>query len=143
MEYLTLKAIHIIAMVCWFAGLFYLPRIFVYHAMNKDLSTNETFKVMERKLAIMMDIGATITIIFGIILIVENPYLMKFAWIHFKFLLVALLIIYHVFCRIYVRKFRNNSNTHTHKFYRFFNEIPTVLLISIVLIAVLKEPSQF
>lgn len=143
MSYLAFKAWHIIAMVTWFAGLFYLPRLFVYHAMNKDPQTNETFKVMERKLAIMMDIGAFFTIALGITLIVKNPALLKMAWLHIKLLLVVFLVAYHVMCRIYVKKFRLDLNTHTHKFYRLFNELPTVLLVAIVLLVVLKQPMSF
>lgn len=143
MSYLAYKALHIIAVVTWFAGLFYLPRLFVYHAMNKDKNTSETFKVMERKLAIMMDIGAFFTIALGITLLMKNPALMKMAWMHIKLLLVVLLIIYHVFCRIYVKKFRMDSNTHSHKFYRLFNELPTVLLVAIVFLVVLKSPMSF
>ena len=143
MSYLAYKALHIIAVVTWFAGLFYLPRLFVYHAMNKDKNTSETFKVMERKLAIMMDIGAFFTIVLGITLLMKNPALMKMAWMHIKLLLVVLLVIYHVFCRIYVKKFRMDANTHSHKFYRLFNELPTVLLVAIVFLVVLKSPVSF
>lgn len=143
MSYLAYKALHIIAMVTWFAGLFYLPRLFVYHAMNKDKNTSETFKVMERKLAIMMDIGAFFTIALGITLLVKNPMWMKMAWMHIKLLLVVLLVVYHVFCRIYVKKFRLDMNTRDHKFYRLFNELPTVLLIAIVFLVVLKQPMSF
>lgn len=143
MSYLAYKALHIIAVVTWFAGLFYLPRLFVYHAMNKDKNTSETFKVMERKLAIMMDIGAFFTIVLGITLLMKNPALMKMAWMHIKLLLVVLLVIYHVFCRIYVKKFRVDANIHSHKFYRLFNELPTVLLVAIVFLVVLKSPMSF
>ncbi len=143
MSYNVYKALHIIAMVTWFAGLFYLPRLFVYHAMNKDENTSATFKVMERKLAVMMDIGAFFTIALGIYLITLNPNWMKMAWLHIKLLLVILLVIYHVVCRIYVKQFRLDQNTRTHKFYRLFNELPTVLLISIVMLVVLKQPISF
>lgn len=140
MSYNIYKALHIIAMVTWFAGLFYLPRLFVYHAMNKDHNTSETFKIMERKLAVMMDIGAFFTIAFGITLLVNNSAIIKMPWMHIKLLLVVFLVIYHVFCRIYVKKFRLDANKHSHKFYRLFNELPTVLLIGIVFLVVLKMP---
>lgn len=143
MSYNVYKALHIIAMVTWFAGLFYLPRLFVYHAMNKDEQTSATFKVMERKLAIMMDIGAFCTIALGIYLITLNPGIMKMAWLHIKLLLVTLLVIYHVVCRVYVKKFRLDLNTHSHKFYRLFNELPTILLVAIVMLVVLKQPISF
>ena len=138
MLYLSIKALHIIFMVTWFAGLFYRPRIFVYHAANKSPDTNETFKVMERKLMIMMNIGAALTIIFGITLIVLNPSLLKMGWLHFKLLLVFFLLIYHYFCYHYVLVFRHDKNTRDHKFYRYFNEFPSIILIMVVFLVVLK-----
>lgn len=138
MSYLVFKALHIIFMVTWFAGLFYLPRIFVYHAMNESPDTNETFKVMERKLMIMTNIGAILTITFGLILIMKNPDLMKMGWLHFKLTLVTLLIIYQGFCYRYVLAFRQDKNVHGHKFYRYFNEFPSIILMIVVFLAVLK-----
>lgn len=138
MSYLVYKALHIIFMVTWFAGLFYLPRIFVYHASNKSLDTNETFKVMERKLMIMTNIGGALTIIFGFILIMKNPALLKMGWLHFKLTLVFLLLIYHYFCYRYVLVFRQDKNTHSHKFYRYFNEFPSLILVMVVFLVTLK-----
>lgn len=138
MSYLVIKSLHIIFMVTWFAGLFYLPRIFVYHAANKSPDTSETFKVMERKLMIMTNIGGLLTIIFGVTLILMNPGLMKMGWLHFKLTLVFFLLIYHYFCYHYVLVFRHDKNTHSHKFYRYFNEIPSLILVLVVFLAVLK-----
>ncbi len=138
MSYLVYKALHIIFMVTWFAGLFYLPRIFVYHAANKSADVNEVFKVMERKLMIMMNIGGALTIIFGLILLMKNPVLLKMGWMHFKLTLVALLIVYHYFCYHYVLVFRHDKNRHTHKFYRYFNEFPSLILVMVVFLVILK-----
>lgn len=138
MSYLVFKALHIIFMVTWFAGLFYLPRIFVYHASTTDSETSATFKIMERKLMIMTHIGGALTIIFGLILVMQNPILWKFGWFHFKLTLVFLLVIYHYFCYHYMMVFRKDQNKHSHKFYRYFNEIPSVILIIVVFLVILK-----
>lgn len=139
MSYLTYKALHIIFMVTWFAGLFYLPRLFVYHAMNKDPNTQETFKVMERKLMIMTHIGGTLTLIFGLILIMMNPALFKMPWFHLKLTLVVLLFIYHYFCYRYMLRFRYDENRKSHKFYRYFNEVPSLILVVVVILVILKR----
>ncbi len=138
MSYLVYKALHIIFMVTWFAGLFYLPRIFVYHASNSNPATSETFKVMEKKLMIMTNIGGALTVIFGLILIMKNPALLKMGWFHFKLTLVFLLLIYHYYCYRYVLIFRHDKNRHSHKFYRYFNEIPSVILVLVVFLVILK-----
>ncbi|NLD09057.1 MAG: CopD family protein [Xanthomonadaceae bacterium] len=141
MAYLTYKAFHIIFMVTWFAGLFYLPRIYVYHAMNRDTKTIETFKVMERKLMIMTHIGGTLTLIFGLIMLMKNPILLKMPWMHIKLTLVFLLFVYHGFCYHYMMVFRVDGNKKTHKFYRFFNEIPSIIIVAVVLLVILKRPT--
>lgn len=138
MSYDVYKALHIIFMVTWFAGLFYLPRIFVYHASNTSPDTNEIFKVMERKLMIMTNIGGTLTLIFGLILIMKAPAWLKMGWLHFKLTLVFLLIIYQGFCYRYVLAFRHDKNVHSHKFYRYFNEFPSLILVMVVFLVVLK-----
>lgn len=138
MSYDVYKALHIIFMVTWFAGLFYLPRIFVYHASNKSRDTNATFKVMERKLMIMTNIGGAMTVLFGLILIMKAPAWLQMGWFHFKLTLVFLLIIYHYFCHHYVQVFKNDKNTHSHKFYRYFNEIPSLILVLVVFLVILK-----
>ena len=140
---LWLKAFHLIAVICWFAQLFYLPRLFVYHAMSEDSISNERFKVMERKLYRIIGLPSMIlTFVFGIwmIALAHNYYLSQ-GWIHIKLTLVLLLVGYQHMCGRMVRAFAQDSNTRSHRFYRWFNEAPVVLLIAIVLLAVLKQPS--
>ena len=137
--YLWIKALHVIFMVTWFAGLFYLPRLYVYHAMNEDEQTSSTFKVMERKLFIIMTIGAVLTAFFGLWIIFMNwSAYMETGWIHAKLLLVAGLIVYHVWCWKIMHTFREDANQRSHVWYRWFNEVPTLGLIIIILLAVLK-----
>lgn len=137
---LWVKAFHIIAMVCWFAGLFYLPRLFVYHAQSEDFASKERFKIMERKLYRgIMTPSAIATILLGIWLISYNPtYYMQSGWFHAKLTLVALLIGYHHACGRLLKKFAADKNTRSHTFYRWFNEFPVVILISIVILVVVR-----
>ncbi|HLF66325.1 MAG TPA: protoporphyrinogen oxidase HemJ [Gammaproteobacteria bacterium] len=137
---LWIKAFHLIAMVCWFAGLFYLPRLFVYHSNATDIVGIERFKVMERKLyACIMRPAMLLTVFLGLWLLISNWPIYKTAgWMHTKLLLVVLLLGYHHVCGRYVRQFAENNNQHTERFYRIFNEIPTVLLILIVVLAVVR-----
>ena len=140
MPFLWLKALHIISMVCWFAGLFYLPRLFVYHASANDPISIERFKIMERKLYryIMMP-SMLLTIIFGVWMLSSSVAFYKTqAWMHAKLTLVVLLIGYHHICGAYVKKFAKDANKHSAKFYRWFNEVPSVMLIAIVVLAVVK-----
>lgn len=137
---LWIKAFHIIFMVTWFAGLFYLPRLFVYHAMATDETSKNRFKIMERKLFYgIMTPGAVLTVIFGIWMIALAPstYL-SMKWLHIKLGLVFLLIIYHFYLGKLLYKFKDDTNTHSHVFYRWVNEIPTFFLIAIVILAVVK-----
>jgi len=138
---LVLKAFHIIAMVCWFSGLFYLPRLFVYHTQAQDTISIERFKIMEyRLLHYITTPTALFTLALGISILftpVGQIYL-KQGWLHIKFTLVLLLIIYHCFCIYYAKLFQHNKNTKSVKFYRLFNEVPAIFLISIVLLTVLK-----
>jgi putative membrane protein len=137
---LYVKAFHVVFMVTWFAAIFYLPRLFVYHAMTTDAATVEKFKIMERKLAIMMDIGATLTMIFGFWLLFSYGWhqYKHNGWLHVKLTMVALLIGYHVWCRMIVRSFRNDQNTHSHRWYRVFNEVPVLFLIVIVVMVTVR-----
>jgi putative membrane protein len=135
---LWLKAFHIIAMVTWFAGLFYLPRLFVYHADAGDWISVERFRIMERRLFIIMTIGALATIVFGIAMIVAAPAYLKMGWLHVKLTLVFLLIVYHALCFKFLRDFAHDRRTHSAKWFRAFNEVPTLLLVGIVLLAVVK-----
>jgi putative membrane protein len=133
-----IKAFHVIGMVAWFAGLFYLPRLFVYHAQAKDSISLERFEVMERKLYyFIMTPAALITVILGMLLISYAPtYYLHARWMQAKLFCVLLLIIFHVYCG----KLRNNfkKNRHSAVFYRYLNEFPTLMLIAIVLFAEIK-----
>lgn len=137
---LWVKAFHIIAVVAWFAGLFYLPRLFVYHADTHDKISIDRFKIMERRLyyGITWPAGLLTTCL-GIILIAYNPsYYLKAGWLHAKLALVLLLWSYHLLCGHYLKSFAKDSNPKSSRFYRLFNELPTLLLISIVLLVVIK-----
>ncbi len=138
--FLLLKAFHIISMVAWFAGLFYLPRLFVYHSDSNDEISIARFKVMERRLYYGITWPAAIvTVVLGIVLICYNPgYYLKAGWMHAKIALVLLLIIYHLYCGHFLRLFNQMQNAKSSFFYRIFNEIPTLFLISIVILVVLK-----
>lgn len=137
---LWLKSLHIIFMVTWFAGLFYLPRLFVYHAMTDDTPGNERFKLMERKLLIMTHLGMALTWIFGIAMLMTYAWAIysSAGWLHAKLALLLLLTGYTIWCTRIVKTFRNDANTRSHTWYRWFNEIPVIFLIAIVLLAGLK-----
>jgi len=137
---LWLKAFHIIAVVCWFAALFYLPRLFVYHAMSEDNTSKERFKIMERKLYRgIMTPSMIAVVILGTWLLTLNPsYYFSQGWIHAKLTLVAILIGYHFYCGYLLKQFRDDINTKSHKFYRFFNEAPVLILIAVVILAVVR-----
>ncbi len=135
---LWLKAFHIIFVVTWFAGLFYLPRLFIYHVEATDSPSLERFKVMERRLFAIMTIGATLAATFGISMLIVAPVMLTLGWMHAKLTLVALLVGYHLWCYRLMRALAANANRHSSRWYRIFNEVPALLLISIVLLAVLK-----
>ena len=135
---LWLKAFHVIALVTWFAGLFYLPRLFVYHADAHDAIGVERFKVMERRLLAIMTIGACATVAFGIAMLVAVPAYLAMGWLHIKLVLVGLLIIYHLYCYKFTRAFAQDRNVRTSRWYRMFNELPSLLLMGIVILAVVK-----
>jgi len=138
---LWVKAFHIVFMVTWFAGLFYLPRLFVYHAMCEDAPGRERFKIMERKLYFgIMTPGAVLTVVFGLWMLFDYA-LAQYAgglWLHVKLLLVVLLIAYHVYCGKLLAAFKHDRNTHSHVFYRWLNELPVVFLIAVVVLTVVK-----
>ena len=135
---LWVKALHIIFMVTWFAGLFYLPRLFVYHAQAEDRASIERFKVMERKLFWgIMTPGGVLTVLFGLWLWF-GWFRASSGWLHLKVALVALLVAYHVWCWHLVRDFAAERNRRSHLWYRWFNEAPTVLLFAVVVLVVLK-----
>ncbi|HEX5339685.1 MAG TPA: protoporphyrinogen oxidase HemJ [Gammaproteobacteria bacterium] len=134
---LWVKAFHIIFMVTWFAGLFYLPRLFVYHTDANDAASIRRFEIMERRLFFIMSIGAIGTVGFGLWLML-GWFLPMPGWLHIKLGLVVLLLLYHIYCHFLIRDFRLGRNRHRARFYRWFNEFPGLLLIAIVLLAVLK-----
>ncbi len=139
--YLTLKALHLIAIIAWLAGLLYLPRIFVYHVENKqDQNTSNTFKIMEKKLYyyIMMP-AMVLSWLFGLLLIFNIGLdQLVFKWLQIKLILVLILTFYHFFLSLCLKRFSIDTNTYSSKFYRIFNEVPTILLILIVFIVVFK-----
>ncbi len=135
---LWLKALHVTAMVTWFAGLFYLPRLFVYHADTTDEPGMARFQVMERRLFALMTIGAVATIAFGVMMIVADPVYLKMGWLHVKLTLVGALVVYHLYCRKLMLDFVHRRNTRSAKWFRVFNEVPSLLLIAIVVLAVVK-----
>ena len=134
---LWIKAFHIVFMVTWFAGLFYLPRLFVYHAMSEDHTSLQRFKIMERKLYFgIMTPGAILTIVFGLWLWLGYGF--TGAWLHYKLILVIVLVAYHLWCGQLLLRFRDDRNQHGHVFYRWFNEFPVLLLIAIIILVVVK-----
>jgi protoporphyrinogen IX oxidase len=137
---LWIKAFHIVGIVSWFAGIFYLPRLFVYHAMASDAVGIERFKIMERKLyrqimlpSVVLAAGTGVWL-----LVLMWDLLAHAAWIQIKLVLVAALFAYHLYCGHLVSVFARDENTRSHRFYRVFNEIPVLLLIAIVVLAVVK-----
>jgi protoporphyrinogen IX oxidase len=135
---LWLKAFHIVFVVTWFAGLFYLPRLFVYHASAEDVPGIDRFKVMERRLFTMMTIGAVLAAVFGIAMVAIAPSFLRTGWLQAKLALVAALFAYHLWCYQLMIAFREGRNVHSERWYRGFNEAPTLLLIAIVVLVVVK-----
>jgi len=136
-----LKAWHLIFMVTWFAGLFYLPRLFVYHAMSEDQASIDRFKIMERKLYYgIMTPGAVLTTIFGVWILFDYAWAAfgGFLWLHLKLALIGLMWVYHLYCGSLYKTFLRDENTHSHVWYRWFNEIPVIFLVAIILLAVIK-----
>lgn len=138
---LWLKALHLIFMVTWFAGLFYLPRLYVYHAMSDDQISNDRFKIMERKLFFgIMTPGMILTLVFGIWMLIDYAWEMysSSGWLHAKLMLLVLMIVYHIYCGKWMLDFKHDQNQHSHVFYRWVNEIPVVFLIGVIILAVVK-----
>ncbi|MDY6948983.1 MAG: protoporphyrinogen oxidase HemJ [Pseudomonadota bacterium] len=137
---LWLKALHIIFVTTWFAGLFYLPRLFVYHAAlaASDRAGAERFKIMERRLFAMMTVGGVLTLVFGTATLMQVPGFLQTGWMHAKLTLVAGLIGYHVWCHRLLLRFRHDRNQRSERWYRGFNEVPTVFLFGIVILVVVK-----
>ena len=136
---LWIKAFHIIAMTCWFAALFYLPRLFVYHAMSTDQVSHDRFVVMERKLFRGIATPSMIaTLVLGGWLLYYVPGYMSMGWMHAKLTLVVLTVIYHHLCLMYMKQLAQQTCQKSHKFFRVFNEIPVLFLVGIILLVVVK-----
>ncbi len=138
---LWLRAFHIIFLVAWFAGLFYLPRLFVYHAMSEDEPGRERFKVMERKLYYGITTPAMVgTLVFGLWMLFDYAWSVyhTMGWLHVKLTLVVLLLGYHFYCGKLVKDLRDDRNRRSHVFYRWFNEVPVLFLVSIVILVTVK-----
>jgi putative membrane protein len=136
-----LKALHLIFMVTWFAGLFYLPRLFVYHAMVDDTISQERFKVMERKLYWgIMTPGMILTLVFGIWMLVDYAWASfgHSGWLHVKLTLLVILVVYHIQCGRWLMDFKHDRNRRTHVYYRWMNEVPVLFLIGMILLATVK-----
>jgi len=135
---LWLKAFHVVFVVTWFAGLFYLPRLFIYHAVATDQPSLERFIVMERRLYGIMSLGAALAIGFGVAMLITQPAYLTLGWLRTKLVLVVLLIGYHHYCRVLMRALAAGRNTKSQNWLRIFNEAPALLLIAIVILAVVK-----
>lgn len=137
---LWIKAFHVVAVISWFAGLFYMPRLFVYHASATDPISHERFIIMERKLyrGIMWP-AMVLTIVLGVWMLSLNwPYYKTQGWLHAKLALVAVLVAYHLACGHFRRALAEGRNTRSHVFFRFFNELPVLLLIAIVILVIVR-----
>ena len=140
MTFLWLKAFHIIAVITWFAAIFYLPRLFVYHADATDTISRERFKIMERKLYRgIMTPSMIVVIALGAWMIALNPdFYLSQGWMHAKLTLVTLLVVYHFYCGHLLKIFRDDRNERSHVFYRWFNEVPVFLLLGIIILVVVR-----
>ena len=139
-SYLLFKSLHLIAVISWMAGLLYLPRIFVYHSENPNEIISSVFKTMERKLFYyIMTPAMVISWFFGFVLIHEIGFgQLANLWLQLKLILVILLTVYHFYLGLLLNQFKSDQNKKTSKFYRYINEIPTLLLILIVFIVIFK-----
>ena len=138
---MILKALHLIFMTTWFAALFYLPRLYVYHAMSDDEISIERFKIMERKLYYgIMTPSLVLTLVFGFWMLWDYAWAAyaSAGWLHLKLLLIVILVAYHLYCGVLLKQFKEDKNQRSHVWYRWFNEAPVLLLVAIVFLAVLK-----
>ncbi|HTT43515.1 MAG TPA: protoporphyrinogen oxidase HemJ [Steroidobacteraceae bacterium] len=135
---LWLKAFHVIFVVTWFAGLFYLPRLFVYHVAASDAPGLQRFIVMERRLFFIMTVGALLAVLFALAMLIEQPAYLQQGWLRAKLALVACLVLYHFGCYRLMRTLRAGRRPHSQRWLRLYNEVPALLLVAIVLLAVLK-----
>ena len=135
---LWIKALHLVFVVTWFAGLFYLPRLFIYHAQAADRPSQERFVVMERRLFVIMSIGAVLAAIFGLTMLVLAPGYLQHGWLHLKLVLVLGLIAFHLACGHLMRQLRAGTMRRSGRWLRIFNEVPALLLVAVVILAVVK-----
>lgn len=137
---LWLKAFHLIAVVCWFAGLFYLPRLFVYHSMSEDQPSRDRFKVMERKLYRgIMTPSMVATVALGLAMLLPHWESYRTAyWMHAKLTLVLILLAYHLYCGRLLQRFAADQNRHGEIFYRWFNEFPVLILLPVVILVIVR-----
>jgi len=135
---LWIKALHIVFVVTWFAGLFYLPRLFVYHAESSDPAVRAQLKIMQRRLLMITDIGATLAIVFGVWTLLLVPAYLHMGWLHAKLALVAALIGYHAYLVRLKNQFAQDRCSRSPRWLRLFNELPALLLIAIVILVVVK-----
>lgn len=134
------KALHIFFMVAWMAGLFYLPRLFIYNAASSEVNVKSQLNIMQRRLWLFVTPFALLTALFGILIIViyGKEWFKVSIWLHIKIALALSLYVYHIYLYVLMRKFLANKNTHSPKFYRFLNESPVFILLAIVILAVVK-----
>ncbi|MBC8209542.1 MAG: protoporphyrinogen oxidase HemJ [Gammaproteobacteria bacterium] len=134
------KALHLVFMVAWFAGLFYLPRLFVNHAMTEHKETREQFKIMERKLYRFTTPWMVLTLIFGFWMLYDYAWAAygSMLWLHIKLMLMIILVVYHFYCGKLVKDFAADRNKNSHVWYRYFNEVPAIVLFIMIPLAVLK-----
>ena len=140
MIYLWLKAFHLISIICWFAGLFYLPRLFVYHSDSSDAISNDRFKTMEKKLhnIIMMPAMSSVILTGSGLFYLNAPVYLANRWFLVKMSAIAMLLVFHACCTWHMWQFRADKNTYTRRYFIPFNEIPSVLLICIIIMVVVK-----
>ena len=138
MTYLVLKSLHIIFMVTWFAGLFYLPRLFIYHQAADDAISLERFVIMERRLFGIMTLGAVLTLAFGVAILFIRTDLLSAGWFHAKLALLAVLAVYHIYCRTLMRQLAEGTCPRSDTWLRLYNEVPILPLFGIIFLAILK-----
>ncbi len=135
---LWIKALHVVFVVTWFAGLFYLPRLFIYHAESTEPAVRAQLKIMQRRLLGITHIGGTLALVFGMWTLALVPAYAQQGWLHAKLALVLVRVAYHVYLAYLVRQFAHDRIAHSSRWLRVFNEVPALLLIAIVLLAVVK-----
>jgi len=138
MAYLWFKTLHIVFVVAWFAGLFYLPRLFVYHTEVTESEAYERFLTMERKLYRFTTLNATLAALWAVLMLAITPAWLSQPWLWLKLLAILGLVGFHVHCGALIRRFESRTNTHNHVWFRWFNEIPTLLLLIIVGLVIFK-----